>query len=294
MEAARLAAFCKAHRLPDSFRRVAAAHYVPLARWLLETPWPVPPIIGICGAQGTGKSTLAEFLAAELNDVAAWSVAVLSMDDFYLSPAVRLQLSRTVHPLLATRGPPGTHDCEMMGDCLHRLRRLGDGESMTLPRFDKSRDDRAPAEAWPPVTGPLNAIILEGWCLGVPPQDAGELVTPVNDLEARHDGDARWRTYVNTRLGDEYAEVFSQLDRLIFLRTPDMNAVLRWRSEQESKLIANTSAGRPGIMDAPQLREFVQHCERLSRAAIARLPATADVTLVLEASHEVRESLYRR
>ena len=294
MDAARLAAFCKAHRLPDSFRRVAAAHYGPLARWLLETPWPDPPIIGICGAQGTGKSTLAEFLAAELNDVAAWSVAVLSMDDFYLPRAGRRALSRTIHPLLATRGPPGTHDCEMMGDYLRRLGRLRDGESMALPRFDKSRDDRAPPEAWPRVTGPLNAIILEGWCLGVPPQDAGELTAPVNDLEAQHDRDARWRTYVNNRLGNEYAEVFSRLDRLIFLRTPDMDAVLRWRSEQESKLIANTSAGQPGIMDAPQLREFVQHFERLSRVAIARLPATADVTLVLEASHEVRESLYRR
>lgn len=294
MNAARLAAFCKAHRLPDSFRRVAAAHYAPLARWLLETPWPVPPIIGICGAQGTGKSTLAEFLAAELNDAADWSVAVLSMDDFYLSRAERLELSRTVHPLLATRGAPGTHDCEMMGDYLQRLRRLGDGESLALPRFDKSRDDRAPAEAWPHVAGPLNAVILEGWCLGVPPQHAGELVTPVNDLEALHDGDARWRTYVNNRLRDDYAVVFSRLDRLIFLRTPDMDAVLRWRSEQESKLIASTSAGQPGIMDAPQLREFVQHFERLSRVAIARLPATADVTLVLEASHEVRESLYRR
>lgn len=294
MDAALLAAFCKAHRLPDSFRRVAAAHYAPLARWLLETPWPVPPIIGICGAQGTGKSTLAAFLAAELNDVAAWSVAVLSMDDFYLTRAERLELSRTVHPLLATRGPPGTHDCEMMGDYLQRLRHLREGEPMALPRFDKSRDDRAPTKTWPRVAGPLNAIVLEGWCLGVPPQDAGELVTPVNDLEARYDHDARWRTYVNSRLGDEYAGIFSRLDRLIFLRTPDMDAVLRWRSEQESKLIAKTSAGQPGIMDAPQLREFVQHFERLSRVAIARLPATADVTLELEASHEVRESLYRR
>ena len=294
MDDDRLAAFCKARRLPDSFRRVAVAHYVPLARWLLETTWPIPPIIGICGAQGTGKSTLAEFLATELNDSAAWSVAVLSMDDFYLSRAARLELSRAVHPLLATRGPPGTHDCEMMGDYLQRLRHLGDGESMALPRFDKSRDDRAPTESWPRVTGPLNAIILEGWCLGVPPQDAGELVTPVNDLEARHDSDARWRTYVNNRLRDDYAGVFSRLDRLIFLKTPDMDAVLRWRSEQESKLIASTTAGQPGIMDAPQLREFVQHFERLSRVAIAKLPATADVTLVFEASHEVRKSLYRR
>lgn len=293
MDDNRLTDFCKAHRLPDSFRRVAVEHYVPLARWLLETSWRITPIIGICGAQGTGKSTLAEFLAATLNGLAGWSVAVLSMDDFYLSRAERIELSRGVHPLLATRGPPGTHDCEMMGEYLQRLRHLGDGQSMALPRFDKSRDDRAPSDTWPRVAGPLNAIILEGWCLGVPPQEASELITPVNDLEARHDGDARWRTHVNDRLRDDYADVFSQLDRLVFLQTPGMDSVLRWRSEQENKLIANTSARQPGIMNEPQLREFVQHFERLSRVAMAELPKVANVTLMLDSSHQIREINYR-
>ena len=295
MDAARLNAFCKAHKLPASFRRIAAERYVRVAHWLLNTPWraPEPLMVGICGAQGTGKSTLAEFLAEELDWLADWSVAVLSMDDFYLSRTERLELSQKVHPLLATRGPPGTHDCEMMGDYLQRLRRLGDGESMALPRFDKSRDDRAPPESWPCVVGPLDAVILEGWCLGVPPQDAGELVTPINDLEARHDSGARWRTHVNTRLREDYAEVFSQFERLIFLQAPDMESVLRWRSKQERKLIVETSAREPGVMNKSQLQEFVQHFERLSRVAMAELPALADVTLMLDSSHQVREIHYR-
>ena len=293
MDLARIDAFRKAHRLPDSFRRTAAGHYVPLARWLLEAPGKRPPIIGICGAQGTGKSTLAEFLALELKYMDGWSVAVLSMDDFYLSRSERLELSRRVHPLLATRGPPGTHDCEMMGDYLRRLRCLGDGELIALPRFDKSRDDPSPPATWPRVVGPLDAVILEGWCLGVPPQDDGDLVTPINDLEARRDSGARWRTHVNNRLRGDYAEIFSQLERLIFLQAPDMESVLRWRRKQERKLIAGTSARAPGIMSEPQLREFVQHFERLSRVAMAQLPAMADVTLVLDSSHQVSESHYR-
>ena len=294
MDLARFDAFRKAHRLPDSFRRTTAEHYVPLARWLLETDWPVTPVIGICGAQGTGKSTLAEFLAVELNETADWSVAVISMDDFYLSRSERLELSRNVHPLLATRGPPGTHDCEMMGRYLQRLRNLCDGESIALPRFDKARDDRAPRASWPQVSGPLDAIVLEGWCLGVPPQDDSDLLTPVNDLEARHDSDARWRTYANVRLRDDYADVFSQLARLIFLQAPDMDSVLCWRNEQEQKLAATASSTEPGIMNESQLREFVQYFERLTRVAINRLPSMADVTLALESSHKVRESHYRR
>ena len=293
MNAIRLAAFCRTHRLPDSFRRIANEHYVPLARWLIETHGRVPPIIGICGAQGTGKSTLAEFLALELNGMAHWSVAVLSMDDFYLTRAERLELSRSVHPLLATRGPPGTHDCEMMGRHLQRLKNLTAGASIALPRFDKARDDRAPSSTWPVVVGSLDAIILEGWCLGVPPQDAGELATPINDLEARRDSDARWRSYVNIRLGDDYAEVFSLLDRLIFLQAPDMDSVLSWRGQQERKLAANSSTQAPGIMNETQLREFIQHFERISRVALTRLPATADVTVVLESSHQVGEVRYR-
>ena len=293
MDNSRFTEFCEARGLPGSFRHTAAC-YVPLARWLIEAPWREGPlIVGISGAQGTGKSTMAEFLAAELEDAADWSVAVLSMDDFYLSRAERLELSRAVHPLLATRGPPGTHDCEMMRRYIQRLRRLGHEESIALPRFDKARDDRAPSATWPRATGPLDAVILEGWCLGVPPQDAGELVTPINDLEARRDSDARWRTHVNNRLRDDYAQIFAQLDRLIFLQAPGMDSVLRWRGEQEQTLAAKTSRQEPGIMNEAQLREFIQHFERLSRVAIARLPATADAIVVLESSHQVRETRYR-
>ena len=293
MDDSRLTAFRNARRLPGPFRRVAVEHYIPLASWLLEHSWRVTPVIGICGAQGTGKSTLAEFLAEALNNLAGWSVAVLSMDDFYLPRAERLGLSREIHPLLATRGPPGTHDCEMMASHLRRLRHLKQGESITLPRFDKARDDRAPPETWPHATGPLDAIILEGWCLGVPPQHDAELTTPINDLEASRDTDARWRTHVNHCLRNNYAEVFSQLDRLIFLQAPDMDAVLRWRGKQERKLIAATPARKPGTMNDAQLQEFIQHFERLSRVAMAKLPELADVTLTLDPSHQISESRYR-
>ncbi len=296
MNTAQLMEFCRAHRLPGSFRRVMAEHYVPLARWLLKSISRKPALIGICGAQGTGKSTLAEFLALELKNAADWNIAVLSMDDFYFSRSERLQLSGRVHPLLATRGPPGTHDCGMMDRFLGQLRKLGPGESMGLPRFDKARDDRAPTTTWPNVTGPLDAIILEGWCLGVPPQDAHDLAAPINDLETRFDIEGVWRTWVNDRLRDDYARVFSGLDRLIFLQAPDMGAVLRWRTEQEQKLAARTAPGESGksaIMNEPQLREFVQHFERLSRVAMSRLPAMADATLLLDSSHEVRETRFR-
>ncbi|WP_337244271.1 hypothetical protein [Luteimonas sp. gir] len=66
-------------------------------------------VLGISGLQGTGKSTLATQLAAA-GRARGLAIAVLSLDDLYLDHRARQRLARTVHPLLATRGPPGTHE----------------------------------------------------------------------------------------------------------------------------------------------------------------------------------------
>jgi len=63
-----------------------------------------PFVLGIAGAQGSGKSTIARALAAR------FGCPVLSLDDLYLDGAARQRLAETVHPLLRTRGVPGTHD----------------------------------------------------------------------------------------------------------------------------------------------------------------------------------------
>ena len=66
---------------------------------------------------------------------AAGSVAAaVSLDDFYLTRARRHALARTVHPLLATRGVPGTHDLPLLLDVLLRVR---SGRPVRLPVFDK-------------------------------------------------------------------------------------------------------------------------------------------------------------
>ena len=68
-----------------------------------------PLIIGINGAQGSGKSTLADYIKSYMC-AEGHSAVSLSLDDFYLTREERFQLSRDTHPLLATRGVPGTHD----------------------------------------------------------------------------------------------------------------------------------------------------------------------------------------
>ncbi|PTT58794.1 kinase, partial [Stenotrophomonas sp. HMWF022] len=67
------------------------------------------PVLAISGLQGSGKSTLAAQVAARAQ-TRGLNAATLSIDDVYLTRAQRQRLARQVHPLLITRGPPGTHD----------------------------------------------------------------------------------------------------------------------------------------------------------------------------------------
>jgi D-glycerate 3-kinase len=291
--AAQLDRFITEHRLPDSFRSTATKFYEPLAAWLRRRLANGSPyLLGINGAQGTGKSTLAAYLALAIADPDEHAVAVLSIDDFYLTRTERRELAQTVHPLLATRGVPGTHDIPMLRDRLARLRGLGPGEQCPLPRFDKATDDRAARSSWPTVTGPVGLIILEGWCVGsVAEPDAG-LEDPANVLEAQCDADGRWRRYVNERLRSDYARVFAELDALVFLQAPGFEAILRWRIEQERKLDASAAGHAGGIMSDEQVRAFVQHFERITRNNLDAVRSNADIVLELDEYHDCVASHY--
>ena len=78
-------------------------------RTTLQTTSSLPQVVGICGAQGSGKSTLVAALAERLAEEGI-AAATLSLDDLYFTRAERLRLASEVHPLFATRGVPGTHD----------------------------------------------------------------------------------------------------------------------------------------------------------------------------------------
>ena len=81
-------------------------------------------VLGISGLQGTGKSTLATQLVAAA-DARGLRAGVLSLDDIYLDHDARARLAREVHPLLATRGPPGTHEVAL-GVAILEAVRAGD------------------------------------------------------------------------------------------------------------------------------------------------------------------------
>jgi D-glycerate 3-kinase len=220
-----------------------------------------------------------------------WNVVVLSIDDFYLTRAERRQLGETIHPLLATRGVPGTHDIDLLHRCLDELLAAGDRSTATVPRFDKGHDDRAPDSEWTGVTGPVDMILLEGWCVGTRPQRHVDLRRPVNVLESNDDAHGVWRRYVNEQLMDGYARLFDRLDFLVYLQIPEFGAVYRWRAEQERKLARSTDGNH--VMSDAQIASFVQHYERLTRHSMRVMPDLADARLELGGDHQCVASYYQ-
>lgn len=216
------------------------------------------PLIGIAGAQGSGKTTLARAAAER------FGAAHLSLDDAYLTKTERQTLAREVHPLFAVRGPPGTHDLALLEATVAALRATGPDSRTPLPAFDKLTDDRAPEASWPVFAGRPSAVLIDGWCLGATPQAEADLTLPVNALEAEQDVQGRWRGAANAALAGHYAQSFAGFDAMLFLKAPSFDAVLDWRCEQEAGLMGLSPADLPSARRA-ELAVFIQHFERITR-----------------------------
>ncbi len=290
-------AFRDKHRLPESFARTETEFYVPLALWverhLSDREGGEPFVLGINGAQGTGKTTLADFIREYLAVVHDRFTVVLSIDDLYLTRAQRQALAKDVHPLLGTRGVPGTHDVELALSVIGSLKKLKQGQSLLVPRFDKSTDDRFAESEWTQVSDPVDLIILEGWCVGSEPVTDDELLIAANELETSEDPRGIWRSYVNRQLKEIYPPLFEMLDALVFMSAPDFDCVLQWRTEQEEKLADCTSAPETRVMTKSQIQRFIQHYERISRQNVRSLATSADVRLELGQDHQVMSAHYK-
>jgi D-glycerate 3-kinase len=243
-------------------------------------------IIGLAGAQGTGKSTLAALTCVLLEAGLQLRTCVVSLDDYYLPQATRRALARDVHPLLATRGVPGTHAVAALHEALRRLRGAGRDERVELFQFDKAHDERA-AESRQ-VVGPFDVVLFEGWCVGARPQPERDLLEPLGALERAEDPDATFRSFVNAQLALPYAQLWAELDMLVYLAVPDFAVVQQLRREQEQKLRASARSDARRVMNDVELRRFVEHFERITRHMLRTTAAHADLVVELDADRAVR------
>ncbi len=281
-----LSQFIQMHLLPDAYTDTAKQWFGELVQSIAEQQQQVqqPLVVGINGTQGSGKSTLADFLVYALQHAFNLSAVALSLDDFYLSKADRNQLAKDVHPLLATRGVPGTHETKLAIETIQALK------SKQLPvaitRFNKAVDDRA--ETTEVVDQAVDVIIFEGWCVGAEAQSEGSLTLPVNALESEEDAEGQWREYVNAALAGDYQRLFGLIDIMVMLKAPSFECVYAWRLEQEDKLRAKTGGGKQ-VMSPEQVGRFIQFYQRITEHTLNILPAKANYLFELDEQRQIMQ-----
>jgi D-glycerate 3-kinase len=265
--------------LPSPFSAVEHYERIAAAIGARRRAIGAPLLAGICGPQGSGKSTMAAFVAAILG-AQGLPTAILSLDDLYLDPEDR---PVHIHPLFSTRGVPATHDVAL-GETM--IDRLFAGET-SIPRFDKATDRRRPQAQWDHFAGPAQIVLFEGWCVGAEPEDPPALAEPINRLEREEDPDGVWRGHANRALASDYRRLFARLGFVVYLAPPSFESVLGWRTRQEEKLRARAGEGAPGVMGAAAIARFVMHYERISRHLSATLPARCDLLVALDADQGI-------
>ena len=291
--------FIVKHQLPKSYVDTIQNWFEPVAQEITahQKDAGMPLVIGINGAQGSGKSTLADLLVFLLTTQHSLSAVAMSIDDFYYTREQRAQLANTVHPLLATRGVPGTHDVALAEKTIHSLSHfLG---AVAVPKFNKAIDDRLAENQWPVITKPVDVIVLEGWCLGAQAQTDAELQQAINDLEQDEDPQAIWRRYVNQQLSDNYANLFKMVDTWIMLKAPSFDCVFNWRLEQENKLRVSLSQNPTTtqqdidkIMDDKAVGRFIKFYQRITQYLLTTLPNKVNYLFELDENRVIQSLNY--
>ena len=290
-------AFLQRHRLEAAYLDTALKWFTPVVHSLAEQHNGAnrPILVALNGCQGSGKTTVADFLCTALSKEHSLNAVALSLDDFYLTVAQRQSPAESVHPLLRTRGVPGTHDMALLRQTLTQLLDTQRQEPVAIPRFNKAEDDRYQPSEWIRIKTPVQLVLLEGWCLGALPQSSDCLSQPLNQLEQAEDPNGHWRSYSNAILDSEFRPLYALVDQWIMLRAPSFDCVFKWRQEQERKLAATLPAQKTNkLMGDSALHRFIQHYERITRQCLNSLPDRVNHLFNLNEQREVTNYEYRQ
>ncbi|KAF0714829.1 Aste57867_3661 [Aphanomyces stellatus] len=246
----------------DYVHQLIHNYYLPVFYWAEAQHAALPSsksclVLGLSCVQGGGKTTMSSYIQ-QLFQEAGKSCATLSLDDVYLTRADQLKVTAAHphNPLLEHRGNPGTHDIDLLMSIIDDATA---GRDVLVPRYDKSafdgRGDRFPRDQWLPHRGPLDVLLVEGWCLGF------------EALDSNVDGDLG---LVNHALRD-FDCLYAALSALIVVKVADVAWVYTWREEAEARM---REAGKPA-MTPTQVRDFVDRFMPAYRAYLPTLYADA-------------------
>ena len=274
--------------------KMLKSYLIPMSFWIAnKSNKKFPLIIGIAGGQGTGKTTITSILTLILKKYFKLNVFKISIDDFYKTRSERKKLSKNKHPLLMTRGVPGTHDYKIILNFFKKVK-IKKFNKLRLPRFDKSKDDRCHKKLWYRINSRPDVIILEGWCVGARAQKNLHISKPINSLEKIKDPDLVWRKYVNNQLKIHYKNLFKQLNEIIYLKANNFRELQKWRIKQEKILwlkLKNKKNLR--IMSRADIINFMQTYQRITQNMFKDAPKYASIVMKLNSNHQINSIKFR-
>ncbi len=268
---------------------------IPICFWINNrTNKSKPYLIGLGGGQGTGKTTISSILKIVLTKYFKLNVFKISIDDLYKTRKDRIKLSKKIHPLLMTRGVPGTHDINFIFDLLKKTKEKPFNQ-LRLPKFNKAMDDRLKRKSWYLVKKVPDVIIFEGWCVGARSEKNITLKKSINFLERTADKNLRWRKYVNGQLQTKYKKLFSKLDCLLFLKAGNFKLLQSWRLKQEALLKSNTkNKANSKIMSKNEVLTFMQTYQRVTQNMFKFAPKYSSIVLNLNRNHQIKSLKYNK
>ena len=281
----------------DKFKnkeRMIKSFLIPLCFWINnKTDKKRPYFVGLAGGQGTGKTTISSLIKIILTKYFKLKVFRISIDDFYKTRKERINLSNKIHPMLLTRGVPGTHDINMMLS-FFRKAKSRKFKRLKLPSFNKAIDDRFNKKNWYDLKVRPDVIIFEGWCVGAKSEKNNTLKKIINSLEKAKDQKQIWRKYVNQQLKSKYKNLYSQLNCLIYLRAKNFSLLQKWRLKQERKLWVNSKVkSNLKIMSRGDVINFMQTYQRITQNMFKNMPKYASIIFNLNSNHQIKSAVYK-
>ena len=268
--------------------KMIKSYLIPVSFWIAnKVNKKKPIIIGLAGGQGTGKTTISSIINLILVKYFKLKVFKISIDDFYKTRKERYKLSKKVHPLLMTRGVPGTHDIDLILR-FFRIIKKRNFKSLSLPKFDKSIDDRFKKNQWYKIKSKPDVIIFEGWCVGAKSQKNIELKKPINSLEKMEDKSMKWRKYVNFQLAGKYKTFHNMIDCLLYLKAKNFSLLRRWRLKQEKKLFLKSKNKKNlKIMNKNEVLNFMMTYQRITEQMFKTEKKFSSIVMTLNNQHQI-------
>lgn len=206
-----------------------------------------PLLIGIQSPQGCGKTTICELLVAVLEVKYNFKVRSISTDDYY-KPYSKLVELKNQSPYFKFRGPPGTHDVDLLYETLMKFKESKSGYH--LEKFDKNLNagngDRVSHSSENFIKEPLDILICEGWFNGVMPldekivkNDFDELIKNkssihLNISQEEYINTLKFKYNVNNNL-NEYIKLWDLFDDFFMFVPENYSLSKTWRTQTEKE-----------------------------------------------------------